>query len=103
MRGSSGAILSGILIGEMIEYDIYIYHIKKDGEYSHSSDYYPIDFSNPNIIIDDFISSGETVNAIFEKIQKVNSKELKIDTLCVSGGFNIETLNFRPNNIISGK
>lgn len=103
VRGSSGAILSGIIISMMSEYDnIEIMHIKKHGESSHSGNYYRFDKQYKTIILDDFIESGETVNSIYNSVTEDN-KNLTIDTLCVSGSVFIEKLCFKPNNLICSR
>lgn len=104
VRGSSGAILAGIIISMMSEYDdIEIMHIKKHGESSHSGNYYGL-WNRPckTIILDDFIESGKTVNSIYTSVAEDN-KNLTIDTLCVSGSVFIEKLCFKPNNLICSR
>lgn len=103
VRGSSGAILAGIITSMMSEYDnIEIMHIKKHGESSHSGNYYRFDKQYKSIILDDFIESGETVNSIYNSVIEDN-KNLTIDTLCVSGSVFIERLCFKPNNLICSR
>ena len=84
-RGSSGAILAGLLSSEFYKLgmsEILVHHVKKDGEDSHNSNgsFYT---QRHNIIIDDFIASGETVNQI-AYIMGMNSVKT-IDYLIVSG------------------
>ena len=103
VRGSSGAILAGIITSMMSEYDnIEIMHIKKHGESSHSGNYYRFDKQYKSIILDDFIESGETVNSIYNSVNEDN-KNVTIDTLCVSGSVFIERLCFKPNNLICSR
>lgn len=103
VRGSSGAILAGIITSMMSEYDnIEIMHIKKHGESSHSGNYYRFDKQYKSIILDDFIESGETVNSIYNSVNEDN-KNVTIDTLCVSGSVFIERLYFKPNNLICSR
>ena len=103
VRGSSGAILSGIITSMMSEYDnIEIMHIKKHGESSHSGNYYRFDKKYKTIILDDFIESGETVNSIYNSVTEDN-KNLTIDTLCVSGSVFTARLCFKPNNLICSR
>jgi len=65
-RGSSGAIIAGIVASSLSEeYQVIINHIKKEGESSHSS-CLRLNIEDFNIIIDDFIASGSTVNNIYE-------------------------------------
>lgn len=66
-RGSSGAILAALLsqyfCTEGFE-EVRINHVKKPSEYSHSSN--SLHVGTCNIIIDDFIASGETVREIMK-------------------------------------
>lgn len=103
VRGSSGAILAGIITSMMSKYEnIEIMHIKKSGESSHSINYYRFDEQCKTIILDDFISSGETVNSIYNSVNEYN-KNPTIDTLCVSGSVFIERLCFKPSNLICSR
>jgi len=66
--GSSGAILASLL-SVYINKNIFIDHIKKRGEKSHSQKIqtrYSID--NINIIIDDFSCTGSTITRIHEEV-----------------------------------
>ena len=103
VRGSSGAILAGIITSIMSEYEnIEIMHIKKHGESSHSGNYYIFHKPCKTIILDDFIASGETVNSIYNSVNDYNGN-ITIDTLCVSGSVFIERLYFKPNNLICSR
>lgn len=91
-RGSSGAIIAG-LVSSIIKNSgrsVMIYHIKKDGEDSHS-------YSSPceqnynsavNVVIDDFIYTGCTIISILKQVRSVYNK--KLDILCVTGFVNIK-------------
>jgi len=92
-RGSSGDILGSLLVDRLLgiknidtqmrainEEDIKIIHIKKPNEKSHGN---PINsaFCNHytfNIIIDDFIATGDTINAIYEELVTCQHKDAKI-------------------------
>lgn len=80
-RGSSGAILSALFAVWFPQYNISICHIKKSGENSHS-DYPDYSATALNVIIDDFVCSGETINAI---IKAIYQRDLKPDVLVVMG------------------
>ena len=75
--GSSGAIISGIIATEI---PVTIYHVKKEGEHSHN-------FTAPkpkdgfNVIVDDFIASGNTIKYILGKYVEIVKK---FDLLIVS-------------------
>lgn len=83
VRGSSGAILGGLLTQRLLTIgftNISVIHIKKEGEDSHTENVFRTN-GKYNIIIDDFIASGETMN----EIAKVAGKYVKkIDLLIVS-------------------
>ena len=87
-RGSSGAILASLLLvkltGGLGYSSVYIYHVKKPGESSHNIKH--VCDSEYHIVIDDFISSGETIRAI--AMEMWQSKIEFIDCLIVhSVGF----------------
>src|SRR5688572_6087483 len=69
-RGSSGAIIASI-IGDQLGTVQKIYHVKKEGETSHSSYHStsPDVFASPNrhIIVDDFMATGETIRHIWNE------------------------------------
>ena len=83
VRGSSGAILGGLLTQRLLTIgftNISVIHIKKEGEDSHTENVFRTN-GKYNVIIDDFIASGETMN----EIAKVAGKYVKeIDLLIVS-------------------
>lgn len=66
-RGSSGAILASTFALLLPQYEFTICHIKKPREYSHSCGYCTVT-NGISIVIDDFVSSGSTINAILDKI-----------------------------------
>jgi hypothetical protein len=66
-RGGSGVILATLFASNLPEYRVKVCHIKKPGELSHNDTPY-IEISGVNIIIDDFIACGTTVEAIAEKM-----------------------------------
>jgi phosphoribosylpyrophosphate synthetase len=84
-RGSSGAIIAGIIanILEDIVPNIVINYVKKANEESHAHVMVPI-FGYVNIIVDDFIRTGDTVIGIAKAI-RVSDPDEKIHCLCVSG------------------
>ena len=82
-RGSSGAIIAGIVASSLPkEYKVIINHIKKKGETSHDNGL-RLNMEDFNIIIDDFIASGRTVNSIYEAFLEAGGAN--IDMLIVSG------------------
>ncbi|QQV89768.1 phosphoribosyltransferase [Cellulophaga phage Calle_1] len=83
--GSSGAITAAIILNEISKEnnDIYIIHVKKDGEKSHSS---RVDCKNNafNIIVDDFVESGKTIEKVYKNAIR-RSNVSKIDLVIFSG------------------
>ena len=77
-RGSSGAIISGIIASRVD--NCIICHIKKQREYSHASTSFDAE-SEVNIIVDDFIETGETIREIHKQAIKTVRK---IDCIIVS-------------------
>ena len=105
-RGSSGAILSALVVSNMKNNNVNIYHIKKDGEKSHSG-INIFDKSRVNVIIDDIISSGTTMQYIYEGIQSaynytygIDDYEIIIDALILCTNINPSNINFKVNNFI---
>lgn len=99
--GSSGAIMAAIF-ASIVE-NVTILHVKKDGEKSHSEcDNFKrfVDNGEINIIIDDFIISGDTMNTMYGKI----NPKIEIDYLILGFCFNVERklncINFTPKNVI---
>ena len=99
--GSSGAIMAAIFAS--IVKNVTIIHIKKDGEKSHLGYNDVTRFvgnGETNIIIDDFINSGNTVNTIYRKI----TPKIEIDYLVLGFCYNIERklsiIDFTPKNVI---
>jgi len=66
-RGSSGAIISA-LVSQHIEASVEIYHVKKHGEDAHCDSLIHHDI---NIIIDDLMATGETVEQIYKEMKKL--------------------------------
>lgn len=110
-RGSSGAILAALFaLYIKKKRDVYICHVKKEGESSHITQ--PCPASNAiNIIIDDFISSGETIRAIKKKME--SNSHYNVDCLIVGGQYSDSEneaesdlkrqIRFVPSNLITNK
>lgn len=86
-RGSSGSIIAAFVSHDMIKrsknIQVRICHVKKEGENSHSSS--PSTFQNDldtwNVIVDDFIATGDTIKEIIRAMEK---ETYKPDVLCVT-------------------
>lgn len=101
VRGSSGTILGTLLMAGLCETNsVTITHIKKVGEDSHCgggiSDYRCE--GRINILIDDLISSGETVEAIWDKAQVYINN---IDIVILNNPTNYEFSTFKPEYLIT--
>lgn len=90
-RGTSGAMIAGAMLNELKHIEsstkVYILIVRKDGDDAHSSSLQGIDEIGLSkiIVIDDFIDSGDTINAILERLDsRLNSMFPKYDMLCVS-------------------
>lgn len=95
-RGSSGAMLAALFASFLVGHPIEIYHIKKRGEISHASQVPVISSQAVNIIIDDFISSGETLREIYKGASEwIN----KVDCVVIERGFR-KNLGFIPDYLI---
>jgi hypothetical protein len=106
--GSSGSICATLFLMN-VPNECYIYAIKKDGEESYSSEtgtlhYNPNDDSEfVNIIIDDHVATGKTLNQIYDKVQLLNEgrgKKIPIDIVMVSGPMDGDLLSFEVNVFI---
>lgn len=81
-RGSSGAIIAGVL-SYLISTKTHINHIKKQGEESHSKQVHNVIEPNTvNVIVDDLVASGNTVREI---LSAMSLYYIKPDALCISG------------------
>lgn len=90
-RGSSGTILVGGVAYSLSRKgrNVIIAVSRKPGEIAHSSSLASIDFYTEGIfiVIDDFISSGDTLDLIIRDLQRVKSN-IQLDMLCVSNYWN---------------
>ena len=81
-RGASGSIIAGIIAPMLFEMgieDIQIYHIKKEGESTHSRGL-PNGFKTAYlIVVDDFIITDATPEEIIEGFIKEKSEQIKED------------------------
>ena len=101
--GSSGAILSSIIATQLASV-VEIIHVKKAGEESHHwscTSELKGDFLN--IIVDDFIASGRTINMIYDKFTQSNCSDT-VDGLIVNSRVHKETIrNLSISNIICAR
>jgi len=99
-RGSSGAIIAAIFASELGKIRTRIVHVKKEGEESHGGTTADLNHSALNVIVDDFICSGETLNKIYEHFKKYNPDK-EIDVVCVTGRH--KELAFEPKYFLFGQ
>ena len=83
-RGSSGPILATLVATYLgNHYLSNINHVKKENEESHSDNNYKYkELDQVNVVIDDFIRTGTTIDAILEATTKTG---LNPEILCISG------------------
>lgn len=100
--GSSGNIIACMLANKLKK--AIIVPIRKAKEYSHSGNFDLHKHRIPNainIIVDDFIDSGETMEAIFFEMQLQLGKKIKIDCIAILGYDKYELLSFQSKYFIS--
>lgn len=94
--GSSGAILSALLCAQLrSKYEVIIKHVKKKGEDCHTESRLGLIEGHYNIIVDDFISSGRTINFIYERIKSADvlmQQDPIIDLILVVGNPHLNEL-----------
>lgn len=99
-RGSSGSILAALLASKLVVlgFKVIIRHVKKPGEDSHTSNGWINDYNYFNIIIDDFVATGDTIVAISKEMAKSGIEE--IDCIIVSAS-HIQSEIIKKNEIHS--
>ena len=104
-RGTSGAMIAGAILNELKHIEssteVCILIVRKDGDDAHSSSLQGIDEIRLSkiIVIDDFIESGDTINAILERLDsRLNSIFPKYDMLCVSNYIDASRLKKNKND-----
>ena len=100
-RGSSGAIIAGIF-SFTIPNDNKIIYIRKTGEESHQRSGYSLRSDAINLIVDDFICTGETIRSIISSLDAHQGKSVEIDCICVSGR-RMGEYGFEPKYFICGR
>lgn len=100
-RGSSGSILATMFIA-FAHYKCNLVYVKKEAEQSHSGLISEFRKELPSLVIDDFISSGETICEIYKAIVMATSDPFyPIDMLAVTKGFDSEyDMPFIPSFLI---
>lgn len=99
-RGSSGAILAALFASKLNAANIKIIHIKKEGEHSHGNVSPLSSYSDPiNVIIDDFIATGDTLNKIYKAVKSTGINI--VDVLVIGNGHSSYKLTFQAKTIIS--
>lgn len=100
-QGSSGAIIATFFA--LAIKNSTIVHVKKPGEVSHSSLTINMSDNPVNLIVDDFISTGETVKRIYSAVTSRVGYKIPIDCLCVCGDpIRARAINFDVNYLITG-
>jgi len=109
-RGSSGAIIAGVF-SILIPNNHRIIYINKTGEQSHLSEFNNLlkksseEQGAINIIVDDFICTGDTMRGIKSSIDKKQGETTHINCICVTGRgkFDDVDLGFKPDYFICGR
>lgn len=103
-RGSSGSIISGIVLSELMSFgmnNVHIYYVRKENEKTHYQGC-PLSLDDSVIVVvDDFIATGQTIYYIKKNIEEGIGHPRKIDIICVSGDVHISGLN--TNYLICGQ
>jgi hypoxanthine-guanine phosphoribosyltransferase len=99
-QGSSGAIISSIISDILIkkDFEVVITHFKKNGEKSHYSGIPSSVVDSFSLIVDDFSSSGDTINNINNTFKKKFDKD--VDGICLSHVDYGSILNFSPKYLL---
>lgn len=95
--GSSGLIISTLLSQYFC--NSVINHVKKHGENSHSGNSFNIR-KKFNLVVDDFSSTGNTINGI---VTELILRNINFDGLILLGGVDLIDLHILPNFIIANK
>ncbi len=95
--GSSGAIVATLFFLQVD--NTKIIHVKKNGESSHNFNcFYPEDFINTvNVIVDDFVGTGATLNMIYSTIKDYCPR---IDCVCVTR-WSDRGIEFTPKYVVA--
>ncbi len=91
VRGSSGVLIGSIIASALLYkgFNVRVLVIRKPGESSHMS--FPnYETGAFNIIVDDFIESGKTLEAILERMKKCN---IRVNALGVTGYLGMNSLD----------
>lgn len=104
-RGTSGAMIAGAMLNELKHIEgstkVCILIVRKDRDDAHSISLQGIDKIGLSkiIVIDDFIDSGDTINAILKELDSMlNYMFPKYDMLCVSNYIDASMLKKNKND-----
>lgn len=103
VRGTSGAMIAGAILNQLNNINpttkTYILVVRKEGDNAHGSSLRGIDEVGTTrfIVVDDFIVSGETIEAIIRELDRyfmgvVCPSTNKYDMLCISNLIDAKTL-----------
>jgi len=97
VRGSSGAIIAAMISGFLRKQDCVIHYVRKIGEDSHGGAHYLHIEDGVHIIVDDFMSSGTTVNIIHQELRDCGEF---LNCLCLTDTIWLEKIDdILSNNI----
>lgn len=93
-RGSSGSIVAAIIASQLQNITFRIVYVPKENEVKHQIDRPNLDSTTINIIVDDFVASGQTIKSIVEDARYHDVKNF--DLLLVSGFVDRKTIQNLP-------
>lgn len=95
-RGSSGAMIASLVARYFPK--CCICHVKKEGENSHA-EFITYKSDGYNVIIDDFILSGDTINEIYKHLSN-STNSTEVDCIAVTRSIIMNKLKIFPKNLI---
>lgn len=102
-RGTSGAMIAIMFAHYLKDYRVLIRQIRKPHEESHSSGYVCLASDSIVVFIDDHMQSGETLNAVYEKM-RASKPERDVDVLILGHGWREDKrLKFTPKYLIQNR
>jgi orotate phosphoribosyltransferase len=95
-RGSSGALMASIAAFKIPR--SVIFHFKKEGESSHSTNGYSFLKDDYIVIIDDFMCTGNTLIEICKELK--DCRVSKVDCIALGGRYISNLLIYTPETVI---
>lgn len=102
--GSSGAIIATVFAMKVSNCKIVM--VRKSSEHCHSNNYDLHKHHSKdaiNVIVDDFIDTGNTINSIYNQLKMMINRKIKIHCVAIMGFDKIHFCDFEPDYFISRK